>query len=86
MAIVWGTAWSDAWPAYRATPGAVVGAPHAGGRLVKTGDSVILVREVELEGTPPGPPAWPVGTRLGTALTVGAGLVAARGLTRLVRS
>ena len=63
--IVWSTACNDAWPGYRATPGAVVGAPPGGGRLVKTGDSVLLVREAELEGHAPTMPDWPVGTRLG---------------------
>ena len=63
--IVWSTVCNDAWPGYRATPGAVVGAPPGGGRLVKTGDSVLLVREAELEGHAPTMPDWPVGTRLG---------------------
>ena len=52
-------------PLYRdAGPG---GGPAAGeGVMVKTGDSTLLIQEIEMEGSAPMRlPAWPVGTRLG---------------------
>jgi len=61
--IIWRADYDPAWPKYIATPGQVVGRP-AGGRLVKTGDSMLLVREVEVGGRV-GPPLWQIGTRLG---------------------
>jgi methionyl-tRNA formyltransferase len=65
--IVWKAHWDPAWPLYRATPGEVVGR-RGDGVIVKTGDSTLLVREAAAPaaGRPPGVPAWPVGTRLGS--------------------
>lgn len=50
-------------PRYLATPGQVVG--RGDGALVKTGDSTILVQEIEVAGAGSVLPAWPIGTRLG---------------------
>jgi methionyl-tRNA formyltransferase len=61
---VWRAYCDPAWPKYRATPGQVVGRTEAG-VLVKTGDSVLLLTEVQLPGRAAAPPSWPIGTRLG---------------------
>jgi methionyl-tRNA formyltransferase len=66
--IVWRAHWDPSWPRYQATPGQVVGRCHGAGVLVKTGDSTLLLREVQLEGELPGVPTWTVGTRLGIDL------------------
>ncbi len=66
--LVWRAFWDPAWPRYLATPGQVVGRRMGEGVLVKTGDSTLLVTEVQEEGRAAGRPAWPVGARLGTPL------------------
>src|SRR4029079_5922623 len=63
--IVWRAFADPAAPCYAAIPGQVVGRPAAGGALVKTGDSTLLVQEIQSEGGSPTAPAWPIGTRLG---------------------
>lgn len=63
--IVWRAHWEPTWPCYLATPGQVVGR-HPEGTLVKTGDSTLLLREVQQGDEPPTAPDWPIGTRLGT--------------------
>lgn len=63
--VVWRAHWEPTWPVYTATPGQVVGR-RAEGVLVKTGDSTLLLLEVQQGDEPSGRPAWPVGTRLGT--------------------
>lgn len=65
--VIWRAYFDPAWPRYRATPGQVVGR-RDDGVLVKTGDSTLLVQEVEVAGTPSGCPRWRVGTRLGINL------------------
>ena len=65
---VWRAAYDPAWPRYRATPGEVVGGVEGEGVIVKTGDSTLLVKEVQLAGGPPQSPRWPIGTRLGLDL------------------
>lgn len=67
--ILWRAYADPAWPRYRAIPGQVVGRTPDGA-IVKTGDSTLLVREVERPGYPPAPPDWPIGTRLGQNLAV----------------
>ena len=62
--VVWRAHWEPTWPSYLATPGQVVGR-HPEGVLVKTGDSTLLLREVQQGDGPPAVPGWPVGTRLG---------------------
>ena len=64
MAIIWQAFFDPAWPKYIATPGQVVGREE-GGVLVKTGDSTLLIREVQLASGAPETPTWRVGTRLG---------------------
>lgn len=62
LVIVWRAQYDPAWPSYRATPGQIVGR-SADGALVKTGDSTILVQEVE-DAAGAGVPKWRIGTRL----------------------
>lgn len=78
--IIWGAAYDPRWPRYRCTPGEVVGrargesdsllgvrfaGPPLAGVLVKTGDSTLLLREVQMGAGAPETPRWPIGTRLG---------------------
>jgi methionyl-tRNA formyltransferase len=63
--IVWRAFWDPSWPRYLATPGQVVGRMKDEGVLVKTGDSTLLVTEVE-DAAGVGSPNWAIGTRLGT--------------------
>ncbi len=62
---VWRAYCDPEWPKYLATPGQVVGREE-GGVLVKTGDSTLLLQEVQERDGSPYTPAWPIGTRLGT--------------------
>jgi methionyl-tRNA formyltransferase len=62
--IVWRAFYDPTWPKYLATPGQVVGR-CANGAMVKTGDSTLLVTEVDFANTPSVTPRWPIGTRLG---------------------
>jgi methionyl-tRNA formyltransferase len=65
--IVWKAAYDQSWPKYIATAGQVVGR-NADGVAVKTGDSTILLKEVQIEDGPCEKPTWPIGTRLGIDL------------------
>ena len=62
---IWRAYFDPNWPRYIATPGQVVGREHGRGVLVKTGDSTLLVQEVQVAGEAPLVPAWRIGTRLG---------------------
>jgi methionyl-tRNA formyltransferase len=57
-------AYDPCWPKYIATPGQVVGKTDQG-VVIKTGDSTLVVQEVQLEEDWCGKPTWPIGTRLG---------------------
>jgi methionyl-tRNA formyltransferase len=61
---VWRAHWDPGWPCYVATPGEIVGRAPGVGVLVKTGDSTLLLQEVETSGCAPGVPTWRIGTRL----------------------
>jgi methionyl-tRNA formyltransferase len=63
--LVWRAFWDPSWSTYIANPGQVVGRSEDRGVLVKTGDSTLLVMEIEEESGGPGRPNWPIGTRLG---------------------
>ncbi|HEX6965402.1 MAG TPA: methionyl-tRNA formyltransferase [Gemmatimonadaceae bacterium] len=63
--IIWRAFYDPLWPRYRATPGQVVGRRTGEGVLVKTGDSTLLVQEVQVGDERPVLPTWPIGTRLG---------------------
>ena len=63
--IVWRAAYDPRWPRYRATPGEVVGRAAGSGVIVKTGDSTVLLQDVQMDGRPSGIADWPIGLRLG---------------------
>lgn len=68
VVIVWRAFYDPAWPTYIATPGQVVGRRPNEGVVVKTGDSTLLIQEVQLENSEPCTPKWRIGTRLGINL------------------
>jgi methionyl-tRNA formyltransferase len=65
--IVWQAFYDPSWPDYFATPGQVVGRSSEGA-FVKTGDSILLVKEVQVEDGESHKPDWPLSTRLGLRL------------------
>ena len=74
--IIWRAFYDPSSPGYLATPGQVVGR-NVEGVLVKTGDSTLLVKEVEFANHGCVTPHWPIGTRLGTnPATVLSGILA----------
>jgi methionyl-tRNA formyltransferase len=66
--ILWRAEYDPAWPDYLGIPGQVVQRRPGQGVLVKTGDSTVLLREVQAAGGQAMIPSWPVGTRLGLDL------------------
>jgi methionyl-tRNA formyltransferase len=58
-------AYDPRWPRYRATPGEVVGRAPGSGVIVKTGDSTLLLQDVQVEHGPSEVASWPIGVRLG---------------------
>ncbi len=67
--VVWRAHWEPTWPCYLATPGQVVGRDRRG-VLVKTGDSTLLLLEVQQGDERAAIPDWPIGTRLGVDANV----------------
>ena len=65
--IVWRARFDPSWPAYTATPGEVVGVEPDGVRI-KTGDSTVVVQEVEIGGETADPARFRIGTRFGLDL------------------
>jgi methionyl-tRNA formyltransferase len=63
---IWTAFYDPSWPKYIATPGQVVGRPN-NGVLVKTGDSTILLSEIQIADVCE-TPSWRIGTRLGINL------------------
>lgn len=64
VAVIWQASYDLSWPKYIATPGQVVGRT-SDGVIVKTGDSTLLVQEVQIGDGICEKPAWAIGTRLG---------------------
>jgi methionyl-tRNA formyltransferase len=64
-AIIWRSSYDRGWPAYIATPGRIINRVKGEGVFVKTGDSVLLLEEVQIDHGEPKIPDWPVGTQLG---------------------
>lgn len=62
---IWRASYDPSWPSYLATPGHVVNRCSEKGVTVKTGDSTIVLHEVQIGGDLPCVPTWPLGTRLG---------------------
>jgi hypothetical protein len=63
--IIWKAYYEPGWPNYLATPGQIVGYISGEGAVVKTGDSTLLIREIQSEQGAVEMPRWPIGTRLG---------------------
>jgi methionyl-tRNA formyltransferase len=63
--VIWRATYDPSWPRYRAAPGEVVGRRPGHGVIVKTGDSTILLEEVQRESQPCHAPSWRLGSRLG---------------------
>ncbi len=61
---VWRAHYDSSWTKYRATPGEVIGR-RSDGVLVKTGDSLLLLQEIETRHGFAEVPKWRIGTRLG---------------------
>jgi methionyl-tRNA formyltransferase len=76
--IIWRAEYEPTWPKYLATPGQVVGRAEGGGVVVKTGDSTLVLREVQSDAATIGAPSWAIGTRLGLDVTARLGALAAR--------
>ncbi|HEX5436194.1 MAG TPA: methionyl-tRNA formyltransferase [Gemmatimonadaceae bacterium] len=76
--IIWRAYYDPSWPSYRATPGQVVGRQTDGSAVVKSGDSTIVVHEVQQEDGVCGTPCWRIGTRLGVNLAASLRSVMAR--------
>ena len=68
VVIVWRAFYDPTWPTYMATPGQVVGRRPGEGVLIKTGDSILLVQEVQIDDGEAHVPTWRIGTRLGINL------------------
>jgi methionyl-tRNA formyltransferase len=65
--VAWKAIYDPSWPRYIATPGQIVGRNNDG-VVVKTGDSTLVLIDVQYETEGPEPPSLPIGTRLGVNL------------------
>jgi hypothetical protein len=61
---VWRAHYEPSWTKYRATSGEVIGR-RSDGVLIKTGDSLLLLQEIETSHGFAEVPKWRIGTRLG---------------------
>ncbi|MFC1856977.1 methionyl-tRNA formyltransferase [Thermodesulfobacteriota bacterium] len=64
IVILWKAAYDPEWLKYGATPGQIVGR-KSDGIVVKTGDSTILLQEIQISCNQPILPNLPIGTRFG---------------------
>lgn len=69
--IIWRAFFDPSWSSYLATPGQVIGRDPERGVFVKTGDSTLLIEEVEESARGAGRPRWPIGARLGAGGAAG---------------
>jgi methionyl-tRNA formyltransferase len=67
VVVVWKAAYDRSWPKYIGTPGQVVGRVDEG-VVVKTGDSTLVLQEIQVADGACERPAWRIGTRLGVNL------------------
>jgi len=65
--IIWRAFYDPTWPDYMATAGQVVGRNPDEGVVIKTGDSTLLVKEIQI-GDKVEIPRWKIGVRLGLNL------------------
>ena len=63
--IIWESSYELDWPTYIANSGQVVGVHPGDGAIVKTRDSVLLVKKIQTSDDRIEIPTWPIGTRLG---------------------
>lgn len=64
IVIIWKAYYDPIWPAYNATPGQVVSSKRGEGVVIKTGDSTLLIQQIQIkDGIEI--PNWRIGTRLG---------------------
>ena len=65
--IIWEAEYQTSWPCYQATPGTVVGIKPGKGIQVKTGDSTIVLKSVQVDGNDKTDrlPTYKIGTRFG---------------------
>jgi methionyl-tRNA formyltransferase len=63
--VIWRAFYDPSWAKYIAIPGQVVGRAKDG-VIIKTGDSTLLIQEVQPHSDGSGTPAWRIGTRLQT--------------------
>ena len=66
VVIIWKARYDPEWPKYIATSGEVIGVLPGEGVRLKTGDSTLLIQQVQVGSAEPGTPGWRIGTRLGT--------------------
>ena len=66
--IIWEAFYDPTWPQYIATMGEVVGQYSGAGVMVKTSDSTLLVKRVQVGEGEEHVPSWRIGTRLGMDL------------------
>ena len=60
---VWRAFYEPTWPRYIATPGQVVGNRPGQGSIIKTGDSTLLLQEIQMGNRNPEQPRLSIGTR-----------------------
>jgi methionyl-tRNA formyltransferase len=65
---IWSAVYDPKWPKYIANNGQIVGKRPGEGVLIKTGDSTLLLKKIQVGDNEPEIPAWPIGTRLGKNL------------------
>jgi methionyl-tRNA formyltransferase len=68
LVIIWKAFYDPSWPKYIATPGKVIGRNRSEGVIVKTGDSTLLVQEVQISGDESVTPDWRIGSQVGMNL------------------
>lgn len=61
--IIWEAFCNLKWPHYIATPGQVVGKRPGIGSFVKTGDSILLIKSIQVADGRVETPSWPIGKR-----------------------
>lgn len=66
---IWHASYDLSWPRYKGAPGQVVELRPKEGVIVKTGDSNLLIREIQIGSNKNQIPTWRVGTRLGLNLS-----------------
>jgi methionyl-tRNA formyltransferase len=66
--VIWRAYYDPEWPLYLGKPGDVIGRRGTDGVIVKTGDSILLIQEVQVGDSTSTTPSWPLGTSLGIDL------------------